>query len=110
MSKQVQCFIFSHNEKVGKGILDFFEEKYFKDYLKDGGSLVIRWEEGDTTIAATTPQPTNQECTKVCNEIDEWESKINESILKQPKGVQEDMRKLISLLQSTKTTIRRLKG
>ena len=64
MGKAVQCFIYTDEEKVGKGVLDFFEEKYFKTFLKEGGSVTIRWEEGDTAVhfRPFIPIPTDKEC------------------------------------------------
>lgn len=108
MSKKVQCFIFSYKEKIGKGVLEFFEEKNFKDYLKDGGSLVVRYEEGDRLIAVQTPAPSDKECDEICTELDEWQGRLGELITKQNKSVQDEMRKLVDVLRSSGKMINRL--
>lgn len=107
MAKRVQCFVYSHQDKIGKGFLEFFEDKTYKDYHTKGGALVLRSNEGDVSVTVK-PQapPMSEEYEAVCEKLKEWKDKLYDSIENQPKSVQDEMNELISLLRQTHALIK----
>ena len=48
--KRVMVFAHTGEEKVARGTLDFFNVETFEKFLKDGGTIAIRWDGGDVGL------------------------------------------------------------
>lgn len=48
---KVTLFVYDESGKIGKGFIEFFDEKSFKSFLKTGGNLTFRHVEGDDSAS-----------------------------------------------------------
>ncbi len=58
MARRILVFAHTGDKKAARGNLDFFDEETFQQFIKDGGSIILRWEGGDVGLvvkAASNP-------------------------------------------------------
>lgn len=58
MARRIPIFAHTGGRKAARGSLDFFDEETFQQFIKEGGSIILRWEEGDVGLvvkAASNP-------------------------------------------------------
>jgi hypothetical protein len=60
MARRVPVFAHTGDKKAARGRLDFFDEETFQTFLKEGGTIILRWEEGDVGLTVKANNPSSE--------------------------------------------------